>query len=95
MVRLKKCPFCGSRVKQIAQLGRYGVFGFLECESCKSRTRAIFIRDKQLDDADIFDDPQYDLLAKIWNSRETEDWLARELIRKKVLCTEDTDESRI
>lgn len=73
MEKLKPCPLCGGEASQISQGGRKGMFGWIECDSCGTRTRAISLYGDRDKDEDFYEQFNYDILASIWNRRVKDD----------------------
>lgn len=40
-MELKRCPFCGDIAKQAYSVGKYGAFGFVECDLCGNKTKTV------------------------------------------------------
>ena len=70
MMILKPCPFCGSdKISKQASRGRYGWFGWIECDVCGARTNNKKLIDQDSNDPSFFGQDTFELLADLWNMR--------------------------
>ena len=71
MEELLRCPFCGDVASKISDSGRYGPFGYVECELCgaRTKTRKIISRTKFDTDEEFWDQDAFEAIVRSWNRR--------------------------
>lgn len=67
---LKPCPFCGDTATVYTQIGRHGVFAYIECDLCGCKTKVVGSK-YEVDDERFFDSIAYITLETAWNRRAT------------------------
>ena len=69
---LKKCPFCGSEASFLFETGRYGPFGYVECDLCGARTKTKkVVKNFPIEDNEeaFWNQPAFLSLENAWNKR--------------------------
>lgn len=74
--KLKPCPFCGNDAQLDYNVGKYGMFCYVECVLCgaRSRTRPLPQAPYEFDkNEDAFwNQVEFDFVARLWNKRMSE-----------------------
>lgn len=68
MDELKPCPFCGASARFWSQGGKYGLFTWIECDECGSRSKSAATH-VPVDDPTFFDGIGAKRVAAHWNRR--------------------------
>lgn len=69
---LKPCPFCAGEASLWRNVGRYGLFGYVQCDVCGARTKPQKIEHmREFESEESFwNQPGYKAAGNAWNTRK-------------------------
>ena len=68
---MKPCPFCGDEASKTWENGRYGPFGYIECDLCgaRSKTQKLIRKSEYDTEEEFWNQEAFGILVKRWNRR--------------------------
>lgn len=67
---VKRCPFCGGEPQLVRNITDFGVYYYIECIGCGSRTKGHCATFKQFDDSALdWINPLSEKALRIWERR--------------------------